>query len=113
MGSIFLFYSVEMASSAKIDDIYCATCKNQKPSTAFNYDQKTQGYYADCKSCFKAANVAFWTGKNFKFCRECKIDKPIRKFTCIDGVPHMRCTKCYESGIARKKADERAAEKER
>ena len=95
-------------AAAHSDLIFCSACKNEKSFTEFNVNKSGDGYYPNCKSCFHDSSVRFWADKHLKYCKECQLDKPLRKFTFWKGVPYQRCNKCFETDICNRRAAQRA-----
>jgi len=95
-------------AAAHSDLIICSACNNEKSFTEFNVNKSGDGYYPNCKSCFHDSSVKFWADKHFKYCKECQLDKPLRKFTFWKGVPYQRCNKCFETDICNRRAAQRA-----
>ena len=92
--------SVEQAS-------VCKSCNTLKPYDQFRFDKNGQPY-PSCQLCFHQANALFWSTKQFKWCRGCDLDRPLRKFDYVNGSPHVKCRKCWESSVATRRAAERA-----
>ena len=53
--------------------------------------------------------MAFWSDKQFKYCRKCERDRPLREFNKWNEVPHRNCRECWESETCKKRAAAREA----
>src|SRR5271156_4143107 len=79
--------------------LQCEKCEAYKPCDEFNKN-KEDGYYPNCKFCFRKQTAEYWADKKFKECLACGVMLPIRKYEKEDGIPFATCQKCYEARVA-------------
>src|SRR5271156_5842669 len=68
------------------DLLYCEKCDAYKTRDEFNKN-KEDGYYPNCRLCFRKQSAEYWADKKFKECLACGFMLPIRKYEKQDGVP--------------------------
>ena len=81
------------------DLLYCEKCDAYKTRDEFNKN-KEDGYYPNCKLCFRKQTAEYWADKKFKECLACGVMLPIRKYEKQDGIPYATCQKCYEARVS-------------
>ena len=85
-------------STASIASTFvCASC-NQVKAIVTNKDVLQ---YRQCQNCYAKDQRIFWLGKQFKVCRDCDENLPLRMFDCYkNGCPWFACKLCFERHVA-------------
>ena len=78
-------------------NMLCSSCNQVKEMSA----NKNGVEYRLCSICYQREQRLFWTGKQFRVCKDCDEKLPRRMFNNDkNGCPYAVCTTCYESRVA-------------